>query len=83
LCALSAGAQNAPERHGVKNRLHGFEQCKFRVVVMMFGGIAAAEGRHPRRKDRCKIFSHFGPVEQQGREALLVYLVDDDAAYCP
>ena len=44
---------------------------------------AFAEGRHPGRQDRRKIFGHFGPVEQQGREALLVNLVDHDVAHCP
>ena len=51
--------------------------------MLLSGGAGFADGRHPGREDRRQIFGHFGPVEQQGGEALLVYFVDDDVAHRP
>src|SRR3954452_23189897 len=67
----------APETGSAKDRLNGLEQRK---LVRFTGNAALAGGRHPDRQDRRKIFGHFRPVEEQRSEALLVYLVNHDAA---
>jgi hypothetical protein len=50
--------------------------------VLLSGDVARAERRHSGGKDRREIFGHFGPVEQQGREALLVNLVNHNMVHC-
>ncbi len=82
LCIRSVGAQNAPERNGVKHRVHGFEQCKLRARVLLSGDVARDERRHSGGKNRCEIFGHFGPVQEQRSEALLANLVNHNMVHC-